>query len=798
MPIIERWIWDADLASAETDLNSVEIVSNDNVAVSMYSLLGFDDSTLSKSIPNIPSSRSSFPKANVFRTGVNAFPGWARWTNRSHVVKLGMLWTFPVNVSGRIASLHLSVEPRILWRYVDLYNYQDFSQELFNKDFYLMASSSTIGPNTLWLLNNVSYSRIQTAMDNLPPVKLVVETPTKGSADTSETSNIKLAWLNMSDNTWVVLCNTTVAVSTRYSSYQLQATAYVKTSLFFDFTRNSPDPYSTSLLQNSQYAATDPWSKTLDLSTLSYFPLGFSSNYSLGGNGSSGPYTYTQRQFKDADCITCDKRLQGGRPCDGCGGRFEVFNYSGCYVADGSASTQPETWTVVSKSSSPYVGRKVIGCDARIVPVCFPTSTTGSCSPLGFQQKVVLQPGRGFRAFIDRGTFSVTVGVGLCVTPTPNANLFSTQLIPDLTMPQGNAYPVLCSALMRLYYDSEPSMSILLSVPIKNQSGSKAIAWYSVSSNQWNPFCTKLPISENSIWLDVPVNVLTNPDFINGAKGCADVTLRTRNARCDGFGASIACLMTSACNGFTPACSSPGLCLQSLSDTVQRFDGNVSIFGSFAGTTALWVDSFASVNMDTWTLQITKTWDTAFLVASGLPIKGAVIMNSPVVSVRFSATPSSPLVVAVNLQSFPTFRQTRVLKLAWYNRSRDALFWTPICNSIVNVFDGFVSATLDLDLLTSPDFGNWSSDLTCGPILGTCGTIIQGPPSRACQTAALLVVVTTPWSFCNQGAELNDTSPGQLSSLITGQTLLEMHLQCQQVTSRASSISSADSAFLPW
>lgn len=765
MPVIERWFLDSsNVASAQTAINTVKIASNGSVAVSIYSLLGFDDSTLSKSIPNVLSARSTFPTANAARTGVKAFPGWARWTNRSHVVKLGMIWTFPVNVNSTKASLHLSVEPGILWRYVDLYNYQDFSQETLNKDFYFM--DSTIGPNTLSLLNNVSFSRVETALNSMPPVKLAVRTPIVGSADASETSNVKLAWLNMSDNTWVVLCNTTVEVSTCSSSNQLQATAYVNMSLFFDYARNHPDPFAPLPQHENQYKATDLWSKTLNPTTLSYYPKGFSSNFSTAADGGHSVYSQNQFDIAEIGCIACDKRLQGGRPCDGCGGRFEVFNYSGCYIADGNGGPRPETWSVAS-SGSKYEGRKVVGCDARIIPATVPTSSTGSCSPPGFLQKIVIQPGGGFRAFIDPDTFSVTVGAGLCVTPTPNWNLYPNQPIPDLQMSQGPGYPQLCSDLMRFYYDAEPSKAILVSVPIQypaaNVVGNKVISWYSVSSNQWNPVCTILPISEYSIWLDIPVNVLTNPDFTNGASGCADVTVTARSKRCDGFGARIACLITTACNGFTPACSSPGLCLQSFSGTVQAFNGsvNVSISGSFAGTTAIWVDSYASVNSDSWSPQVTKVWDAAFLAASGLAAKSTAAMYgtpAQVVRVLFSAAPSNSLVVTINLRSVLTLQQTRVVKLAWYNRSADALFWTPICNSTATS-DGVVSATLDVGLLTSPNFGNWSSGFTCGDVTGPDGTIIQGPSQRACQKAALLVVVTTPWSFCHQGAEPNNTSP---------------------------------------
>jgi hypothetical protein len=81
-------------------------------------------------------------------------PGVARWTKQSHVVKLGMIWTFPVTVGSRNASLQLSVERGILWMYVDLYNYADFHPNVLNKDIDLVRSA--LSGNTLSLLvNNV-------------------------------------------------------------------------------------------------------------------------------------------------------------------------------------------------------------------------------------------------------------------------------------------------------------------------------------------------------------------------------------------------------------------------------------------------------------------------------------------------------------------------------------------------------------------------------------------------------------------------------------------------------------------
>ena len=770
MPVIERWFLDAKYFTTHSESDVIELTknaeSNGSVAVSIYSLLGFDDKTFRKSIGTTKAAASDFgifPQANSDRPTVVPFPGWARWTNRSTVVKLGMIWTFPVNVSSTAVSLHLSVEPGILWRFVDLYNYEDFAGDVWNQDFYLMQS--VIKSNTLKMLNNVSFSRVENALSNMPPVKIVVETPIVGSPDTSETSNVKLAWLNMSDNTWVVLCNTSVQVTTACSPLnQLQATAYVNTSLFFDYARNHPDPYL--MTHKNQYKIQDTWLVPLDHSKLSYYPLGFASNYTTGTGQNAGKHVYTQGQL---DCMACDSHLQGGRPCDGCGGRFEVFSYAGCYVADGNGDLHPETWTEVSSSTSPYAGRKVVGCDSRVIPFGVPSSNTGGCSPPGFKGKVVLQPGGGFRAFIDADTFSVTVGAGLCVTPTPDPNVNPAAIIPDLNQPQDVGYPQLCSNLMRFFYDAAPSKDILVSVPIQYQplGNNVAVAWYSVANNQWNPICSILPISENSLWLSIPVSVLKNADFSNGARGCADVPDPFQQALCDGFGARIACLNTAACNGFTPDCSSNGQCLSPFSGTVRAFNGTVSISGGFSGTSVVWIDSYLEMSRDTWVPQITSFWDAAFLAASGLAPKGTInTYGSPaqVVRVLFSSEPSNPLVITVNIRSLLSTHDTRVVKLAWYNRSADALFWTPICNSTATN-DGAVSANLDLGLLTSPFFGKWNSDFACSPGEASDGTAGKVPPNgKACQKAAYLVVVITPWSFCHQGAEPNNTSPAPMTT----------------------------------
>ena len=156
-----------------------------------------------------------------------------------------------------------------------MYNYADFHPNVFNKDFDLVRSEWM--EETLRLLNQVSTSKVEEALSNMAPVQLAVETPFVGtpvrSPDAPETSNIKLAWLNVSDNTSAVLCNTTVAVqSSRCSApQQLRASGHLNTSYFFDYARNHPDPYGS--LHMNQYTPGDRWSDPrLGRATLSYRP----------------------------------------------------------------------------------------------------------------------------------------------------------------------------------------------------------------------------------------------------------------------------------------------------------------------------------------------------------------------------------------------------------------------------------------------------------------------------------------------------------------------------------------------
>jgi hypothetical protein len=735
MPVIDRWYLHGNSfvnpkptgsQSMEHLIKQMNMASNGSVAVSVYSLLGVDNTTFGRSIPMFGAADSiskigSFPSPNAFRKGAVPFSGWSRWTNQSYVVKLGMIWTFPVTVDSRVAALHLSVEPGILWRYVDLYSYADFSPNVFNDDFYLMKSA--LGKQTLEMLNNVSLSKVEQALINMAPVRLVIEASVVGSPDTSETSNVKLAWLNMSDSTWVVLCNTSVVVNSCSSSKQLQASAFIDTSLFFDYARNRP-----------RYQTGETWSDPLEQNTLSYYPLGFASNYSKADDTTGGKHIFTQRQLGG---IACDSHLQDTRTCDGCGARFEVFNYSGCYVAAGNNGSQIPSWTVISSPTSPLATRRVIGCDARVIPFGVPNSHTGSDSPTGYRGRLVLQAGGGFRAFIEPDTFEVTVGAGLCVTPTP-ADI--TELIPDISFRQTSFK--LCSDIMRLYYDAEPSKNVLVAVPIQYiRAQSMAIAWFSVIRNQWNPFCTILPVAENSIWLSIPVSTLTDPEFSNGAKGCEETTSAARRERCDGFGARIACFNSEACVGFTPDCTSPGVCLTISGGSVQAFDGTVTLLGTFRGTLSIWKDSFQSFFSDTWIPEVTQFWDSSFLLESKMqPKSTANMIGDPVQVIRilFSSTPEEPLTITVDLQMALPLQETVAVKLAWFNRSRSALFWTPICSSTATR-DGMVSATLSLNLLSSPDFGNWTT---------ACYSETSVPVAKSCQKGAFLVVVNTTLLSC--------------------------------------------------
>jgi hypothetical protein len=186
---------------------------------------------------------------------------------------------------------------------------------------------------------------------------------------------------------------------------------------------------------------------------------------------------------------------------------------------------------------------------------------------------------------------------------------------------------------------------------------------------------------------------------------------------------------------------------------VEAFNGTVKLSGTFSGTVSAWKDSFQSFFSDTWAPQVTQFWDTSFLQPKGM----ANMYGDPVQVIRilFSSTPQNPLKISVDLRSVLSQQETRVVKLAWYNRSSSALFWTPICNSTATR-DGIVSATLGLDLLTSPYFGNWTASCS--------SSATSAPFAKSCQKGAFLVVVTTPWSFCHNETQRNETSPGPTST----------------------------------
>jgi hypothetical protein len=90
-----------------------------NIRVSCFSMLGFDRTSFSKSFVDSPSEgMGKFPRGNEFRFG-DPFVGWYRWTKSSRIVKLGIVWTYPVTNAKQSGSLHVLLSPRLLWRYVD-------------------------------------------------------------------------------------------------------------------------------------------------------------------------------------------------------------------------------------------------------------------------------------------------------------------------------------------------------------------------------------------------------------------------------------------------------------------------------------------------------------------------------------------------------------------------------------------------------------------------------------------------------------------------------------------------------
>ena len=776
MPIYERRVFDERLKNKVYEFINA-LSSDGNIVASMYSLLGFDSSTFSISIPNPGSGFGSFPSAGGARPNASPFPGWTRWTRFSRVVKLGMLWTFPVKDGSSSASLHLAAAPDLLWRYVDLYNYQDYNPEALVVDFY--NYQTLIGDSTLRLLNNITYSRTLSALNDMHPITLTVTTPilVNPAPSASDLLNMKLAWLNMSDNTWIVLCNTTV-VSQQCSADnqpELTATVQINASLFFDYTRQKLQDFKAGTHWS------DPLLTTPGVSN--FRTLGFDSNFSNLG--------LTTENMQQQDCLACDTKLQAaGGPCNGCGGRFELFTYAGCYAvpsASAGAMTHPVQWTVRSSFSvsGGLSGRMVSGCDTRVIPNDVPNQDTASCdgSPVGFLSKVVLQPGLGFRAIIDAGTFGITVGVGMCVTPyNPTMDTTGKAYVPDYVNSIQVSQTPLCSDIVRFYFDAKPTKPIMVVVPImlkyiqmpyvrappstspSNAKNGMAVAWYSVRENKYYPMCTNFPVIDNSIWVNFPTSTLTNPDFTNGPVGCPDIfssLASTRQKRCDGFGARVTCLIDAVCDGYSPECTTEGTCLMAgTTKAVQTTNGSVVVSGDLPPLVAIWEDRFLDVQSDTWVPEITNYWDPEVLLENNLTAKLAAPMLGLVVRVLFSATPQQSVTVAVNIGQRLSVHQTRVVKLAWYNRSLDGLAWTPLCNSSATT-DGIVTVTIDPSLLASPDFSNASSGLTCDTSAG--GLVTPDSPgvptvAGACHFAALLVAVTTPWSFCNTHPEINATS----------------------------------------
>ena len=765
MPIFERWVLD-DLLQMQDDYNFENTFnSSGNVIASMFSLQGFDDSAFDISIPTPGSGFGEFPSPEGARPSAVPFPGWNRWTNSSRVVKLGMLWTFPVLDRGENASIHLSAAPDLLWRYIDLYNFHDYSSEVTNIKFYFYEA--VIGNSTLQLMNNISRSRVLTALSDMQPITFTVTTPVSTSVSVSELLNMKLAWLNMSDNTWNVLCNTTVVAQQCGTTFKLTATVQINASLFFDYTR-----------QNAQdIKAGAPWSAPLDSAeniVSNYRTLGFDSNFSDLG--------FAPGILQQQACAACDSQLRAAEgPCNGCGGRFELFTFAGCYCVPSLLSagmTHPAPWTVRSSFSvaGALSGRMVSGCDTRVVPRGVPSENTAGCdgSPQGFQSTVVLQPGLGFRAIIEAGTFDITVGLSMCVTPY-NPALKSTGYVPDLVNIQVSQTP-LCSDIARFYLDANPTKSIIIVVPImlkyiqlpyvtsppstdpSTAKNGMAVAWYSVRENRYYPMCTNFPITDNSIWVNFPVSTLRNPDFSNGPAGCPDIfsTLAsTRQKRCDGFGARITCLIDNVCDGYSPPCTTQGTCFAGTTGEVRTTNGTVVVSGSLPPLVAIWEDQFIDVQSDTWDPEITLRWNPALLLTQNISAKLPVTMLGLVVRIYFSTTPQEPLTVAVDVGQRLLLNQTSVVKLAWFNRSSGALDWTPICNSSATT-DGIVTATLDPELLESPDFYNNSFGLNCSASeTGIVTPTNPGVPIRAdsCHFAALLVTVVIPSQLCSPNYE---------------------------------------------
>jgi hypothetical protein len=735
MPVIERWVWEAyncqiDVESANAFFpNPAQfgLESHARVEVGVYTMLGFDNITFQRSMPSAGNDLTAvFPQVTTNRPGVQPFVGWSRWTASSHVIKLGMLWSFPVlqRNSGKTGSLHIEVEPSTLRRYADLFDLE-FEQEALNPGFYLM--NSKVGDKTRARMSTQNASRLKIALENLEPLCIQVTIPVAASKVNKlplDLSIIKLAWLNMRENTWSVLCNTTVSTTkTADGNTHLNVIVFINSSLFFDYYGEEAWQYPKDIV----------WKDVLTGPYRSFNRFGFNSN--VDEITAQGPVA----------CFDCDPKLQDGGPCNGCGGRFELFSFAGCYKAPAVWSdSYPLSWET-SGYTSIYASRKVLGCTYKVIP------TTSS-------DRIILSPGYGFWAAIYPSTFNITTGVGLCVTPMPNSSTF---IIPDLvslraTGSLSGAY----SDLARLYYDSVPTKNILVQARIRNWPSSlpiavaknfAALSWYSVSANMLTPMCTLLPIVSDSISVLFPPILLSDPDFTNGAYGCPDVSLASRRLRCDGFGARLVIMKTTSCAEFTPSCTSKGVCLQLGPQQQMKFVNssgvNVRVSISFLVPAqtfssghypliAVWADSLLSVWSDTWNPEITFVWDSSLTNGEKVELDSSVT----ILRVLFSGIPEKPIQISVIQGIWLEGQVIENTKLAWYNRT--TLSWFPLCNSTAaDNRNGTINATLDTQFLQSADFQGRNVNLSC-----IDGQLTK--ESRQCQHSGMLALVQFLPNMC--------------------------------------------------
>ena len=718
------------------DPEQYDFMISDTIKMNMYAMVGFDNETFSKSISEIEFGTFPYPSPSPDRPKILPFPGFSRWTAVTHIAKLGFLLTFPIlrPSTQQDASLHVSVEPSTLWKYADLYN-DELLKESRNPDFYLM--NSVVGPKTREKMNDLDISKTENALQNLRPIEINISLMSNSSSTLLR--NLKLAWLNMTENTWIVLCNTSV----RFKNPQtLEAIAYINASIFFGYSRNKGTFYSQG----------STWKDAVKAGNQNYVPVGFMlDNDDLI---SSDPIS----------CPVCDPQLQGGGPCDGCGARFELFSFAGCYHAPAVSDVYPATWDTSTLGSIQFTQRAVLGCDYRILPSGVPNQDTANgTSDIGW---IVLSPGFGWKAFIAESTFSITAGVGLCVIPSQKPVL--NQYIPDLLLLPANLGSInlkLYSDIARLYLDAAPTLPIIISlhlkyfptdIPIESALNYAAVSWYNVRLNEFFPWCLPSPPSgDGMVQLELDLEVLNNPDFSNGPLGCQDVELTTsRRQRCDGFGARIVAVSTDVCGSYNPfPCTSLGICFplsQSIvADSVQISVENVNISltaGTLVdrnATVSIWIDNFTAVVSDTFYPLINGYWDQSFtggkkvLATTGMYSIGIIrVLFSE--NLRGSVSVNGPVTVSVNLGSALGFPQSLLTKLAFFNRT--ALSWFPLCSSEAHM-NGSITGHVDYDLLRSADFGLWK-DYQC-----EAGQPLK-PPPYMCQYSGMLAVVLTTPSIC--------------------------------------------------